>query len=76
MNTTTILIQGLLFQFTVQLIPIAIIALIAWFMISKILKRVEKQHLERLAFEKENAKLVSELNVRLSVIEKMLKEVE
>ena len=29
MNSTTILIQGLLFQFTVQLIPIAIIALIA-----------------------------------------------
>ena len=76
MNSTTLFIQSLIFQFTVQLIPIAIIALIAWFMISKILKRVEKQHLERLAFEKENAKLVSELNVRLSVIEKMLKEVE
>lgn len=45
-------------------------------MISKNLKRIEKQHLERLAFEKENAKHVSELNVRLSVIEKMLKEVE
>lgn len=45
-------------------------------MISKVLKKVEKQHLERLAFEKENAKQVSELNVRLSVIEKMLKEVD
>lgn len=75
-NTTTFIIQSLLFQFTVQLIPIVIIALIAWFMISKILKRVEKQHLERLAFEKENAKQISELNVRLSSIEKMLKEVE
>ena len=73
---TNVLIQGLLFQFTVQLIPIIIIALIAWFMISKILKKVEKQHLERLAFEKENTKQVSELNIRLSVIEKMLKEVE
>lgn len=75
-NTTTILIQSLLFQFTVQLVPIVIIALIAWFMISKILKKVEKQHLERLAFEKENAKQVSELNIRLSVIEKILKEVD
>ena len=75
-NTATIFIQGLLFQFTAQLIPIAIIALIAWLMISKILKKVEKQQLERLAFEKENAKQVSELNVRLLVIEKMLKEVD
>lgn len=76
MNTTSLVIQSLIFQFALQLIPIVIISLIAWFMISKVLKRIEKQHLERLAFEKENAKQVSELNVRLSVIEKMLKEVE
>lgn len=75
-NTTTVLIQSLLFQFTIQLVPIIIVALIAWFMISKILKKVEKQHRERLAFEKENAKQVSELNTRLSIIEKMLKEVD
>ena len=74
MNTTTILIQSLLFQFTMQFIPIVIIAVIAWFIISKILKKVEKMHLERLAFEKENAKQVAELNVRLNAIEKMLKE--
>lgn len=76
MNTTSLVIQSLIFQFALQLIPIVIISLIAWFMISKVLKRIEKQHLERLAFEKENAKQVSELNIRLSVIEKMLKEVE
>lgn len=76
MNTTSLVIQSLIFQFALQLIPIVIILLIAWFMISKVLKRIEKQHLERLAFEKENAKQVSELNVRLNVIEKMLKEVE
>lgn len=75
-NTTALIIQSLLFQFIAQLIPIVIISLIAWFMISKVLKKIEKQHLERLAFEKENAKQVSELNVRLSAIEKMLKEVE
>jgi len=75
-TTTTILIQSLLFQFIIQLVPIVIVALIAWFMISKILKKVEKQHLERLAFEKENAHQISELNVRLSVIEKLLKEVD
>lgn len=76
MNTTSLVIQSLIFQFALQLIPIVIILLIAWFMISKVLKRIEKQHLERLAFEKENAKQVSELNIRLNVIEKMLKEVE
>ena len=74
MNTATVLIQSLLFQFTIQLIPIVIIAAIAWFMISKILQKVEKMHLERLTFEKENAKQVALLNVRLSAIEKMLKE--
>jgi len=74
--TTRVLIDSLLYQFTIQLVPIVIVAFIAWFMISKVLKKVEKQHLERLAFEKENAQQVSELNVRLSVIEKMLKEVD
>lgn len=73
---TNILFQGLLFQLTLQLIPIIIISLIAWFMISKILKKSEKQHLERLVFEKENAKQLYELNTRLSVVEKLLKEVE
>ena len=76
MNTTNLLIQSLIFEFAMQLIPIVIISLIAWFMISKVLKKIETQHLERLAFEKENAKHVAELNVRLSAIEKMLKEVE
>ena len=76
MNTTNLLIQSLIFEFAIQLIPIVIISLIAWFMISKVLKKIETQHPERLAFEKENAKHVAELNVRLSVIEKMLKEVE
>lgn len=75
-NTTAILIQSLLFQFTVQLVPIIIVTLIAWFMISKILKKVEKQHRERLTFEKENARQISELNIRLNVIEKILKEVD
>lgn len=73
---TNILFQGSLFQLTLQLIPIIIISLIVWFMISKILKKVEKQHLERLVFEKENAKQLYELNTRLSVVEKLLKEVE
>lgn len=73
---TNILFQGLLFQLTLQLIPIIIISLIAWFMISKILKKSEKQHLERLVFEKENAKQLYELNTRLSAVEKLLKEVE
>lgn len=73
---TNILFQGLLFQLTLQLIPIIIISLIVWFMISKILKKVEKQHLERLVFEKENAKQLYELNTRLNAVEKLLKEVE
>lgn len=76
MNTTSVLVQGLLIQVGVLLIPIAILSLIAWFMISKVLKRIEKQQHERLAFEKENAQQVADLNTRLVAIEKLLKEVD
>lgn len=75
-NTTSAFISSLLFQYAILLVPIIFVAIIAWFMISKILKKVEKQHLERLAFEKENSQKVAELNVRLNAIETLLKEVD
>ena len=79
-STTSIFIQGLLFNFAVQLIPIFIIVLLAWAILSKIAKKFERQNEERLQLERENSamltKRLDELNGRLVVIEKMLKEVE
>jgi len=67
-------------NFLLQLVPIVIIALLAWLILSKIAKKFEKQNEERLAFEKENSillnKRLDELNERLVIIEKMLKEVD
>lgn len=80
MSSTNILINSLIMDFLIQLVPIVIIALLAWLILSKIAKRFEKQNEERLAFEKENSillnKRLDELNERLVVIEKMLKEVD
>ena len=79
-STTSIFIQSLLFNFTLQLIPLIVIALLAWVILSKIAKRFERQNEERLQLERENSamltKRLDELNGRLVVIEKMLKEVE
>jgi len=67
-------------SFLTQLVPIVIIALLAWLILSKIAKRFEKHNEERLALEKENSILINkkfdELNERLVIIEKMLKEVD
>lgn len=76
--------QGLLVSYLIQLVPVIItviiIAIIAWFVLSKILKRFENKANERLSLERENSvilnKRLDELNERLMVIEKMLKEVE
>ncbi|WBF54918.1 hypothetical protein HXV90_03130 [Lysinibacillus sp. JK80] len=80
MSSTNILINSLMMDFLIQLVPIVIIALLAWLILSKIAKRFEKQNEERLAFEKENSVLLNkrldELNERLVIIEKMLKEVD
>lgn len=80
MSSTNILINSLIMDFLIQLVPIVIIALLAWLILSKIAKRFEKQNEERLAFEKENSVLLNkrldELNERLVIIEKMLKEVD
>ena len=79
-STTSIFIQSLLFNFTLQLIPLILIALLAWVILSRIAKRFERQNEERLQLERENSamltKRLDELNGRLVVIEKMLKEVE
>ncbi|MBG9756410.1 hypothetical protein V4V34_07110 [Lysinibacillus sphaericus] len=80
MSNTDVLINSLLMSFLTQLVPIVIIALLAWLILSKIAKRFEKQNEERLALEKENSILINkkfdELNERLVIIEKMLKEVD
>jgi ABC-type bacteriocin/lantibiotic exporter with double-glycine peptidase domain len=61
------------------LVPIIIVLLIVIFVV-KTIKRLEKRADEKLALEKENTKLlqskVVDLEERLSVIEKMLKEVD
>jgi len=80
MSNTDVLINSLLMSFLTQLVPIVIIALLAWVILSKIAKRFEKHNEERLALEKENSILINkkfdELNERLVIIEKMLKEVD
>ncbi|MBG9692715.1 hypothetical protein [Lysinibacillus sphaericus] len=80
MSNTDVLINSLLMSFLTQLVPIVIIALLAWLILSKIAKRFEKHNEERLALEKENSILINkkfdELNERLVIIEKMLKEVD
>jgi len=77
--TSSILIKSLFFNFF-QLIPVIIVALLAWFFLSRIAKRFEQKVDERLILERENSimlnKRLEELNERLVVIEKMLKEVE
>lgn len=79
-TSTSIFIQGLFINFAIQLIPIIVIALLAWGILSRIAKRFERQNAERLELERENnfmiKKQLDELNGRLVVIEKMLKEVE
>lgn len=81
MNTTSnLLMQSLIFNFFIQLIPIIIIGFVAYILLNKFAKRFEKRADERLALERENTarveKRLDELNQRLVVIEKMLKEVE
>lgn len=69
-------VQSLIFY----LIPILIVVLIAWLILSKVLKRYELRANEKLILERENTTLlqkkVDDLNERLVGIEKMLKEVE
>lgn len=61
------------------LVPFIFVLLIVIFIV-KTIKRLEKRADEKLALEKENTKLlqskVVDLEERLSVIEKMLKEVD
>lgn len=80
MSNTNILFNSLIMNVLIQLVPIVIIALLAWLILSKIAKRFEKQNEERLALERENFILLNkkfdELNERLVIIEKMLKKVD
>jgi hypothetical protein len=81
MDTTTIVFfQSLIFGFIGDLVPILVVVLIAWLILSKVLKRFELRANERLFLERENTTLlqkrVDDLNERLVGIEKMLKEVE
>ncbi len=81
MNTTSnLLMQSLFFDLFTQLIPIIIIGFVMYILLNKIAKRFEKKADERIAFERENNERINqrldELNQRLVVIEKMLKEVE
>ncbi|QGG52603.1 hypothetical protein [Lysinibacillus pakistanensis] len=80
MSNTNVLINSLIMNVLIQLVPIVIIALLAWLILSKIAKRFEKQNEERLALERENSILLNkkfdELNERLVIIEKMLKKVD
>lgn len=80
MSTTDILINNLIMNALLQLVPIIIIALIAWLIFSKIAKRFEKQNEKRLALEKENYillnKRLDELNERQIIIEQMLKKID
>ena len=79
-NTTEILIQSLIFNFFIDLIPILVVILIAWLILSRVLKRYELRANEKLMLERENTTLlqkrVDDLSERLVGIEKMLKEVE
>jgi flagellar biosynthesis/type III secretory pathway M-ring protein FliF/YscJ len=72
--------QSLFFGFLVDLIPILVVVLIAWLILSKVLKRYELRANEKLILERENTTLiqkrVDDLNERLVGIEKTLKEVE
>ena len=80
MSNTNVLFNSLIMNVLIQLVPIVIIALLAWLILSKIAKRFEKQNEERLALERENFILLNkkfdELNERLVIIEKMLKKVD
>ena len=79
-NVTDLLIQSLIFNFFIDLIPLLVVTLIAWLILSKVLKRYELRANEKLMLERENTTLlqkrVEDLNERLVGIEKMLKEVE
>ncbi|MCE4047934.1 MULTISPECIES: hypothetical protein [Bacillaceae] len=74
------LIISMIVNLFLQLIPIIIIGAIAWISLSRIAKRLEQKAEERLMLERENSARINqrldELNQRLVVIEKMLKEVE
>lgn len=80
MEDNLIILQSLVFNFLMQLVPIIIVAIIAWLILSRITKRFEQKADERLILERENSAMLNkrfdELNQRLMVIEKMLKEVE
>ena len=79
-NVTDLLIQSLIFNFFIDLIPILVVILIAWLILSRVLKRYELRANEKLMLERENTTLlqkrVDDLSERLVGIEKMLKEVE
>lgn len=80
MSNTNVLFNSLIMNVLIQLVPIVIIALLAWLILSKIAKRFEKQNEERLALGRGNFILLNkkfdELNERLVIIEKMLKKVD
>ncbi len=69
-------VQSLIFY----LIPILVVVLIVWLILSKVLKRYELRANEKLILEREKTTLlqkrVDDLNERLVGIEKMLREVE
>lgn len=78
--STSFLIQSLFTNLIIELIHLIILALIVWFILSRLIKRLVQQADERLALERENSILLNkrfdELNERIVIIEKMLKEVE
>lgn len=72
--------HSVILSFIIGLLPILVIGLITLFIINKLFKRYEQRANNKLMLERENTvllqKSVTDLNDRLVVIEKMLKEVE
>ncbi|EPD53763.1 hypothetical protein HMPREF1210_00586 [Paenisporosarcina sp. HGH0030] len=72
--------HSVILSFIIGLLPILVIGLITLFIINKLFKRYEQRANNKLLLERENTvllqKSVNDLNDRLVVIEKMLKEVE
>lgn len=72
--------HSVILSFIIGLLPILVIGLITLFIINKLFKRYEQRANNKLMLERENTvllqKSVNDLNDRLVVIEKILKEVE
>jgi positive regulator of sigma E activity len=74
------LLDSIFTNLLIEIVPIIIIALLVWFILSRFTKHLVQQADERLVLERENSimlnKRFDELNERIVIIEKMLKEVE